>query len=121
MAGKRLYIFSSMLLTAHSKVVLRDASNEALRAIAETALAIERFRLAQNRLPESLTELAPEFLDRVPQDPFNGSEIRYKLLKPGYVVYSVDADGLDDGGRESQARKKSTDHSTYDITFIVEH
>jgi Tfp pilus assembly protein PilE len=110
-----------MLLSAYSKVVLRDTSNEALCATTETALAVERFRLAQNRLPESLTELAPEFLDQVPQDPFNGSEIRYKLLNPGYAVYSVGEDGIDDAGREPPPRKKSTDKSTYDITFIVDH
>lgn len=119
-AGKRLYIFSSMFLPAYSKVVLRDTSNEALCAIAETALAIERFRLAQNRLPATLKELAPEFLDQIPQDPFSGTEVRYKLLKPGYAVYSVGADGSDDAGREPPSRKKSTDKSTYDITFIVE-
>ncbi|MGB7746152.1 MAG: hypothetical protein WBN75_02575 [Verrucomicrobiia bacterium] len=38
----------------------------------------------------------------------------------GYVIYSVGRDGHDDGGREKPADWKSSDKTTYDITFTVE-
>lgn len=41
-------------------------------------------------------------------------------LAKGYVIYSVGSDGHDDGGREKPADWKSSDKTTYDITFTVE-
>jgi hypothetical protein len=41
-------------------------------------------------------------------------------LMRNYVVYSVGADGHDDGGREKPADWKSSDKTPYDITFTVE-
>lgn len=119
-AQRRGYFFSSMLLPSYSRIVVRNASTRAHLEVAETALAVERFRVARHRLPKHLAELVPEFLDGVPADPFDGSPLRYRVLKQGYVVYSIDADGRDDGGREPPERKKKADESGYDITFIVE-
>jgi hypothetical protein len=65
------------------------------------ALAVERFRRVRGRLPESLTELAPEFIAAIPADPFDGAPLRYRRLVKGDLVYSIGADGHDDGGRES--------------------
>jgi hypothetical protein len=119
-AQKRAYIMSSMLLPSLSRVVVRDASNQALIELATSSLAVERFRLAEGRLPTNLKELTPRFLDTVPIDPFDGNPVRYRRLASGYVVYSVDADGHDDGGLEAPESKKATDNGSYDITFIVE-
>lgn len=121
LAERRGYILSGMLLPAYSRVVVRDASTRAHLEVAETALAVERFRLARKRLPDSLAELVPEFLDSVPRDAFDGSQLRYKVLRQGYVVYSVDVDIHDDGGKEPPDRRKLADKSSYDITFVVEH
>ncbi|HKW28405.1 MAG TPA: hypothetical protein VJT54_03650 [Verrucomicrobiae bacterium] len=46
--------------------------------------------------------------------------IHYHRLAKGYVIYSVGADGHDDGGREKPANWTSADRATYDITFTVE-
>ena len=119
-AQKRTYILSSMLLPSLSRVVMREASNQALLELATSALAVERFRLAEGRLPTNLKELTPRFLDTVPIEPFDGNPVRYRRLASGYVIYSVDADGHDDGGVEAPEHKKATDNSSYDITFIVE-
>jgi len=74
-----------------------------------TSLAVERYRLANDALPDSLSTLVPKFLDAVPIDPFDGQPLRYKKLAKGCVVYSVGEDGKDDGGDEKK-----------DITFTVE-
>lgn len=119
-AQKRYYILSSMLLPAYSNIELREASTRARIRLALTALAVERFRLAEGHLPAELSLLTPRFLNSVPADPFDGHPIRYKRLNAGYTIYSVDADGHDDGGREAPERKKATDKTMYDITFTVE-
>ena len=94
----------------------------ALSRTAVCAVAVERYRLAHGRLPEALAEVVPRYCDSVPQDPFDGEPLRYRLLERGYVVYSIGPDETDDGGKEPPLRKGS-DKGTpppYDITFIVE-
>jgi hypothetical protein len=66
--------------------------------LARTALALERYRLAQGALPDSLDQLVPQYADAIPADPFDGQPIRYKLLDKGYAVYSVGWNESDDGG-----------------------
>ena len=89
---------------------------------ARTALAVERYRLAEGRLPESLDNLVPAYISAIPDDPFNGSPLKYRILQPGYVVYSVDDDLTDEGGTErgTQGRDVRNKPLPCDITFIVE-
>jgi hypothetical protein len=86
---------------------------------AQTAIAVERYRLANGRLPNQLRDLTPTFLPAVPADPFDGKPLRYKPLAKGYVVYSVGEDREDNGGTEKNAKGQSYVPGT-DITFIVE-
>ena len=110
-----------MWLPSISRLVVSEASTQARIRLATTALAVEAFRRAQGHLPVALKELTPQFLAAVPTDPFDGAPLRYRLLPRGYIIYSVDADGHDDGGREPPENKKSADTNSYDLTFIMEH
>jgi hypothetical protein len=65
---------------------------------AQTALAVERYRQAHERWPERLVELLPAYLERVPGDPYDGEELRYRRLDDGVVIYALGPDGKDDGG-----------------------
>lgn len=94
----------------------RTARIECVRA----ALAVERHRLTQGALPETLADCAPGLLENVPADPFTGRDLRYERLRSGFVVYSVGEDGRDDGGWEPPSRPQRALGQTYDITFGVE-
>jgi hypothetical protein len=73
-------------------------SRALLQSIA-AALAAERFRRDKGRWPTSLDELvAARLLVSVPRDPFDGQPLRLRRLADGLVIYSVGADGADDGG-----------------------
>lgn len=116
----RYLIGSRVSLPAVLNSAARDARSIALGRIVLAALAVERFRNDTRRLPESLAELAPRYLNTVPIDPFDGKPVRYKLFaapKRGYVVYSVGEDGKDDGGVSKSKRGPSSEP---DITFTVE-
>jgi hypothetical protein len=114
------YILSSMLLPALGTATIKEAKGLAQVRTAQTALAVERFRLANGKLPDKLSELVPQFLSAVPEDPFDGQPLRYHRLEKGYVVYSISSDGQDNGGRERPTDAKSSDKTPYDITFTVE-
>ena len=86
---------------------------------AQAAMAIERWRLAHaGALPGSLEVLVPEYLPAMPEDPLDGKPLRYRIRTPGYVVYSVGEDGLDDGGREAYV-PGSHRIKGWDYTFTV--
>ena len=76
----------------------------ARRRAAYAGIAVERFRIRNGKLPQSLQELVPEFLPKVPDDPYNGGPLRYVIEEKGYVVYSVGRDGKDDGGKGRSTR-----------------
>ena len=99
---------------------MRENEGIAHQRLALTALAVESFRNETRRLPEYLEELAPKYFEEVPEDPFTGSELKYRRTEKGYVVYSVGPDRQDNGGLEKADKKQSGDKRSYDITFTVE-
>jgi hypothetical protein len=110
------FVMAKMLVVA-----VPDAFELQLKAFARlraarAGIAVERFRLANGRLPDSLDELPPKWLDTVPTDPFDDKPIRYKKLTQGFVTYSIGPDLKDDGGKERDPKNYS---APFDITFIV--
>jgi hypothetical protein len=80
------------------------------------ALAIERYRLKEGKLPETVEMLVPGYLPQVYVDPFDGKPLRYKQTEPGYMIYTIGEDGVDDGGRERDQKNRD---KTYDWAFQV--
>jgi len=113
------HILSRMLLPALGPLASKAARCDAKIRDAQAALAIERYRLANGKLPTQLSDLVPTFLPSVPSDPFDGKPLRYKTLPKGYVVYSVGEDREDNGGTEKNSKGLSYVPGT-DITFTVE-
>ncbi|HOY57714.1 MAG TPA: hypothetical protein PK640_06210 [Verrucomicrobiota bacterium] len=92
-------IFTPMLLKAIEKGLEKAARSQATVTLARVACALERHRLAKASYPESLEQLSPGFLDRLPPDPINGGRLKYRREAPDrFVLYSVGLDGRDDGG-----------------------
>lgn len=113
-----LHVFSSY--TRIVEINLRVIGN---LQCAETALAIERYRLKYQQLPMSLEALVPEFLEEVPIDPFDGNPIRCILHESGgYTVYIIGEDGIDNGGLDrEQMTKKTGKKDEHDWPFTVNH
>ncbi len=105
--------------------------------VARVGIAAEIFRREHGAFPEKLEELVPDCFPAVPKDPFTGEELRYlrgrlehaaadirfrngkfeEQLREGFAegirVYSVGADGVDDGGRNWSFGR------TIDISFTI--
>jgi hypothetical protein len=63
------------------------------------ACALERYRLANGRYPETLNALTPRFIARAPNDVITGQPYKYRLAANGqFVLYSVGWNEKDDGG-----------------------
>ena len=115
----RVHIFTRLFLSALSQVTTLDIRGISQLRTARAGLAVQRYRLAAGKLPESLADLIPTYLDAVPKDPFDGKDLRYKKLETGFVVYSIGEDGNDDGGKE-RPRKRTGPPASWDVTFIVQ-
>ncbi len=85
--------------------------------IAQATVAVEQFRREHERLPETLDELVPEFIDEVPRDVYtgDGAPVRYiSELDGTFRIYSVGMNRQDDGGRT-----REEDEDSRDIVFKV--
>lgn len=83
-----------------SSILGRAAEAEARRRILIAAIALERYRGKHGSYPNTLTELAPEFLKNPPVDFMDGQPLRYRLTEDGhFVLYSVGLDCVDNGGQ----------------------
>jgi len=103
------------LFHAMGKTIYKAAAGQTTVTLARVACALERHRLAKGRYPETLAELAPNFISRLPVDPVNGGPLKYRLIDQNhYVLYSVGEDGVDDGGKPISKVKAREDVSAGD-------
>lgn len=72
----------------------------ATRNAALVMMAISAFRHEHHRLPGTLDELVPDFIDELPRDAFDGGPMKYRVAEGGaaFKLYQVGHDEKDDGG-----------------------
>jgi hypothetical protein len=102
-------LLERMLLPALGNAARHFAFGQASVALARTAIALERYRLAHGEFPDSLDPLAPQFIAKLPSDVIGGQPLKYRRNPDGrFVLYSVGWNGTDDGG--VQVFEKGTSH-----------
>jgi len=82
-------------------------------------LAIHEYHRRNGDYPQSLDELMPDLLPRLPIDYADRRPLRYRRTGEGYVLYSIGPDGKDNGGEgdaEWEHRAASNYHNR-DIVF----
>lgn len=89
------YLAMPAILGAAKRIA---ASQTILRSLA-IACAIERYRMAQGRLPATLEDLMPAFLPSIPTDPLTGKPLCYKPSESrSYLIYGTGWDQTDNAG-----------------------
>ncbi|MCI0651599.1 MAG: hypothetical protein L0Z55_06935 [Planctomycetes bacterium] len=84
-------------------------------AAASVMLALRGYALKHETLPESLADLVPDHLDRVPRDPYDGAPLRYSRERR--ILYSVGADFIDSGGSRTARPSYDDKEPTFPIEF----
>lgn len=95
----------------------QNTSSIARLRVAQTALAVERFRMENKRLPQTLGELIPQYLKSSPIDPFTEAPLLYRITESGFRVYSTGRNGQNDGGL---TRGEKHPPANDDIVFTIE-
>ena len=98
-ANRLAHFFTGMLLPALSKVSLAYDRSLAGVGNARLAIALRLHRMKHGQYPDNLAALVPDFIDRVPIDPFSGKDFIYQREGEGFVVQSV---GDDEKGGTNQ-------------------
>lgn len=109
-----------------------DSMDEAatIRTATFALIAIHRYRDDRGDYPAGLADLVPSYLADIPDDPACSTKFRYKRIdaaadrhKRGYLLYSISADGKDDGGLENRFFMSHTLYKKYvePIDVIFNH
>jgi len=97
--GFRPYMmFVRMLFPATARAQQKFAYAQTSVDEAAVACAIERYRMKNAHLPDSLDAMAPQFIKAIPRDVISGEPLKYRRADSGYVLYSVGWNEKDDGG-----------------------
>jgi hypothetical protein len=102
------------LVPAVSRCAETAARADAQHDVLRLAVAVCRFRASHNRFPSNPSELVPDFIAAVPQDPFDGKPLRMKKAEGKLVVYSIGPDAIDNGGAPFDRQNR-----TGDIPFTI--
>jgi hypothetical protein len=92
-------IIICLLAPAMEKVHSAAERNEQNFRNLHLAFALAAYHADTRRYPEALAELAPKYIDKIPDDLFSGQPLIYRLESDGYLLYSVGVNGVDDGGQ----------------------
>ena len=110
--GSVRYFLSDMLAPAMERASAKGARLEVQREMTVTAIALKRYSLRHGKPAPTLAALVPEFLPQTPKDPIDGQPLRYRLHPGGgFLLYSVNEDGKDDGGDPRPTSPASQNYS----------
>ncbi|HVT11222.1 MAG TPA: hypothetical protein VHE55_03065 [Fimbriimonadaceae bacterium] len=106
MVGKVSQLLFPVLAQSARAVGHLDAS----RRIAATSIRLLQDRLTKGSLPATLPNYGA-----VSVDPFDGKPLRYRLNRDGFTIYSIDRDGVDNGGTAPVGGKQGDLVRTYKL------
>jgi hypothetical protein len=75
----------------------------------DLALGLAVYRAETGHYPARLDDLAPKHVATVAVDVFSGKPLIYKASESGYTLYSVGANGVDDGGQSFDDEPRGDD------------
>jgi hypothetical protein len=134
------FIFSKLILVSTLRLDEKLKMIQSQQQAAIMSLCIELYRRKNSKLPESLHDLVPEFIDKIYTDPFTGKPMCYikgeyqtiirdyrtgsspepkpELIKvQGYRIYSFGPDKCDDNGLQGMVKKKWHDDVGFSVTI----
>jgi hypothetical protein len=68
--------------------------------VAQIVCALEQYRLVRGKYPETLGDLAPQFIEKLPHDIIGGQPLKYRRTSDGqFLLYSIGWNETDDVGQ----------------------
>jgi hypothetical protein len=109
---------TSPVAEADADMAVRYLSMHAQLAAEEVMCALELYRREHGAYPADLGPLAPAYLPALPEDPFSGDPLVYRVEAEGYTLYSVGPNKIDDGGVSKGPRALEPDQVFVGGTYL---
>jgi len=77
------------ILKSFIPFIVRAMQYEARRNLTDLALAMTAYKSTKGKYPVKLEDLVPAYIDRIPQDPFDGRPLKVKTVQGGLEIYSI--------------------------------
>jgi len=90
--------YSRQLLPALTRACQAQARHEAMLDLMQLGILLEQYKARTSSFPDTLDAIAGDLGGSVPFDPFSGKSYRYRPLGTTFLLYSIGANRLDDGG-----------------------
>jgi len=85
-AGLRFAYWSKQCTIVNDRVIAKHLELHMKLRAADAALAVAQYRLRYDKLPASLDDLVPEFLEAVPVEPQSGKAFELIVTSDGYDI-----------------------------------
>ncbi|MFC1839339.1 hypothetical protein ACFL1N_07155 [Thermodesulfobacteriota bacterium] len=83
---------TKIMVPDFSAYYIRVGRMTAGRSQMELALAAASYKAENGKYPDSLEVLVPDYIESVPEDPFDGKPMKLKVVDGGLDIYSVGED-----------------------------
>ena len=87
---------SKGLWEASLLLVEKEFSLDAKCNLTKLLLVLRAYYADNKNLPSTIEELMTNYIDRIPEDPFDNKNLRYS--KSNKIIYSIDSDMKDNKG-----------------------
>lgn len=115
------HLLSSIIMPSLERTFELHYRALAARRMAAVAIALRLYELDHGRRPETLDALVPDYLAAIPVDPFADppAPLRYAPANNPPVIYSVNSDGKDDGGKFALKKEGTVDNNAMDLVWFL--
>ncbi|HSG73026.1 MAG TPA: hypothetical protein VLA12_21615 [Planctomycetaceae bacterium] len=111
---QRAEVLTAMLIYALSPALRQadEAGNRgnAKSVVSQVGVALAAYQKANGEFPASLEALVPDYLPKLPNDPYIGKPCVYRVDDEGAIVYSLGRNLKDDGGKSLRDDYDNHDH-----------
>jgi hypothetical protein len=94
----RTCVISREMIPALLNTINSEGANETKIHLIQVGLAIEQYHDRTKIYPMSLEEAAPDYGNRPAIDPFSNKPLVYRIVKDGFLLYSISENCIDDDG-----------------------
>ncbi|HEV8071900.1 MAG TPA: hypothetical protein VGP76_29570 [Planctomycetaceae bacterium] len=102
-------VLTVTLLPAFEAAFQAENRAHSRETLGQLGFSLAAYSADHSAYPDSLDALAPKYIGRVQNDPCTDQPMHYRREGAGCVLYSVGANGVDDGGRTFDSKPAGDD------------
>ena len=102
-------LLTGMLMPALQAAFEAENCAHTREALGQLGFALAAYHADHDGYPDSLNALVPKYISRIPHDLYTEGPLHYRREGAGCLLYSVGANGVDDGGRSFDSQPRGDD------------